>query len=158
MNKEIVMHASRESNEQTERRLRRVMARAELKVYEPAYCFEEFTDEGFPARANPEALALVRDGRVWSQLVRAEDAGGESFKIFGFHFAEGLDNSGFVGWLASHLKRRVGRGVFVVCGQNSARGGIFDYWGCPVEVADPVLKEIRSLRGEGREESSIAAL
>ncbi len=141
------MHVSRESAEQTEQRLYRVIARAEFEVYGHAFAFEEFAAGDFPARANPEALALVRDGQVWCQLVPAEGPDGELFKVFSFHFTEGLDNSGFVGWLASHLKQSVGTGVFVVCGRNDARGGIFDYWGCPVEVADPVLKEINSLRG-----------
>ena len=140
------MHVSHETPAQTERRLLQVIAWAEIKVYEQAYRFEEFADGDFPARAEREALALVRDEGVWSQLVRAGDSGGELFRVFSFHFPEGLDNSGFVGWLASHLKRRVGTGVFVVCGRNGARGGIFDYWGCPLEVADPVLKEIHSLR------------
>ena len=141
------MHVSRESAEQIERRLYRVIAQAELEVFEHAFAFEEFVAGDFPARANPEALALVRDGKVWSQLAPAGGPGRELFKVFSFHFPEGLDNSGFVGWLASQLKRSVGTGVFVVCGQNGARGGIFDYWGCPVDVADQVLKEINSLRG-----------
>ncbi len=140
------MHVSRESAEQTERRLYRVMAQAEFEVYERPFAFEEFAAGDFPAGANPAALALVRDGQVWSQLVPAERPDGELFKVFSFHFPEGLDNSGFVGWLASHLKRSVGTGVFVVCGQNGAGGGIFDYWGCPFEVSDLVLKEIHRLR------------
>ena len=61
------------------------------------------------------------------------------------HFDPALDNSGFVGWLASHLKAVLGTGVFVVCGQNGARGGIFDYWGCPIRVADAVFGEVRAL-------------
>jgi hypothetical protein len=36
--------------------------------------------------------------------------------------------------------------VFVVCGQNSTCGGIFDYWGAPLSVADQVLKEVKLLR------------
>ena len=44
-----------------------------------------------------------------------------------FHFPAGVDNSGFVGWLASHLKVVLGTGVLVVCGFNSQRGGVFDY-------------------------------
>ena len=140
------MYVSRESAEQTRQRLLRVIARAEFKVYEQAYVFEEFPFDDFSRKAKPEALAFIRDEQVWSQLVCAEDSDGELFRIFSFHFAEGLDNSGFVGWLASHLKQQVGTGVFVVCGQNSGRGGIFDYWGCPLEVADRVLEEIRSLR------------
>jgi len=69
--------------------------------------------------------------------------------VWRFHFPAGLDNSGFVGWLASHLKRQFGTGVVVICGQNSARGGIFDYWACPFAIADPVLAEIRALTGRG---------
>ncbi len=134
------------------------MAHAEFKVYEQAYVFEEFPLDDFTRKAKPEALAFVRDEQVWSQLVRAEGSDAEMFRIFSFHFAEGLDNSGFVGWLASHLKQRVGTGIFVVCGHNGARGGIFDYWGCPVEVADLVLKEIGRLRGGESEESTVAAL
>jgi len=56
-----------------------------------------------------------------------------------------LDNSGFVGWLATHMKRSLGTGVFVVCGQNSARGGIFDYWGCPYAIRDSFFREIEGL-------------
>ena len=142
------MYISHETAEQTAQRLLRVIARAEFKVYEGAFAFEEFAAEDFPARAKPEALALIRDERVWSQLVPARGPAGEVFQVFSFHFPEGVDNSGFVGWLASHLKRSVGTGVFVVCGQNGARGGIFDYWGCPAEVAGEVLKELRGLREE----------
>jgi hypothetical protein len=62
----------------------------------------------------------------------------------------GMDNSGFVGWLATEFKRRLGTGVFVVCGQNRDRGGIYDYWGCPVQVraqAAQVLDELRAGTG-----------
>ena len=68
--------------------------------------------------------------------------------IFSFHFDGCTDNSGFVGWLASHLKTKLGTGLFVTCGQNTKRGGIFDYWGCPSELEDKVLQEVRLLRGE----------
>jgi len=71
--------------------------------------------------------------------------------IFGFHFTPGLDNSGFVGWLAAHLKARLGTGVLVVCGQNSQRGGIFDYWGAPLSVSAKVIAEIRRLRACGND-------
>ncbi len=67
------------------------------------------------------------------------------FAIWRFHFPQGADNSGFVGWLATHLKTRIGTGVFVICGQNSNDGGIFDYWGCPWELRDSVLSEVRAL-------------
>ena len=55
-----------------------------------------------------------------------------------------------MGWLASHLKRVVGTGVFVVCGQNSKRGGIFEYWGVPAAVGPRALTEVRRLQGQKR--------
>lgn len=58
---------------------------------------------------------------------------------------------GFVGWLASHLKQRLGTGVFVVCGQNSTRGGIFDYWGSPYELGCDFVKEVEYLMDKGKQ-------
>lgn len=94
----------------------------------------------------------MRDDEVWSQLVPSTDPRQERFGLFRFHFSAGADNSGFVGWLASHLKRRFGTGVFVTCGQNQANGGIFDYWGVPETLAEPVFAELRQLvQGLGAE-------
>jgi len=136
---------SYETVEETDSRLRHVVRAAQLKVYERSYTFDEFALDKFPVAVDPEALALVRDDETWSQLVPHRGGTAEAFTIFRFHFLAGLDNSGFVGWLATHLKRRLGSGVFVVCGHNDARGGIFDYWGCPVEIREGLLAEIKNL-------------
>ncbi len=94
---------------------------------------------------NPNALALVRDQDIWSQLIPSNNDLSEQFVLFSFHFDGCADNSGFVGWLANHLKQVLGTGLFVTCGQNSSRGGIFDYWGCPAEIGPRVINEIRAL-------------
>ena len=141
------MHISEETPEQTATRLLDVIAKSEFEVFEGTYVFEEFPLDDFGTSASRDALALVRDSEVWSQLVPSTDTRKELFGVFGFHFESGADNSGFVGWLATHLKRELGTGLFVVCGQNSQRGGIFDYWGCPAELRGNVLKEITKLRG-----------
>lgn len=73
------------------------------------------------------------------------------FKVFSFHFKGCSDNSGVVGWLASHLKKALGSGVFVTCGQNSNQGGIFDYWGCPLELGSKAIEEVRLLINQGNE-------
>ncbi|MBB2974339.1 hypothetical protein FHU14_004891 [Mesorhizobium sp. RMAD-H1] len=73
------------------------------------------------------------------------DEEAELFIIWRFHFAEGDDNSGFVGWLANHLKEKFGTGAFVVCCQNSRRAGIFDCWGCPAILGANVVSEISKL-------------
>lgn len=142
------MHVSRETDAETDARLRRVIARAEFVAYEGAFAFLESPAADISA-ARPDALAVVRDDEVCSQLVPlapAEARGAEAFALFRFHFPAGVDNSGFVGWLASRLKRELGTGVFVVCGQNSRRGGIFDYWGCPVALRSEVRRVVETLR------------
>jgi hypothetical protein len=80
--------------------------------------------------------------------VPSEDLTKERFKIIRFYFKEALDNSGFIGWLASHLKHKIGTGVFVICGQNRGHGGIYDYWGYPLDAAESVIEEIQNLVGE----------
>lgn len=146
------MYVSHETPAQTEQRLLSVIATARLRICGGPYIFREWP----LARAAPQifqspgALAFVRDEDVWSALVPDDGSGQEQFGVFSFHFEPGLDNSGFVGWLASRLKRRCGTGVFVVCGQNSARGGIFDYWGCPLSLRDEVMGELHGLIAEGR--------
>lgn len=140
------MDVSHETPEQTHQRLQIVIARADWHILDGTYTFEELASADVPRLVAPDALAFVRDDKVWSQLVPCADQERDLYTIFRFHFPDGLDNSGFVGWLASHLKTRLGTGVFVVCGQNSARGGIFDYWGCPAAVGDDVLTEIKRLR------------
>ena len=76
----------------------------------------------------------------------SSDNSKELFTIFSFHFNNGEDNSGFVGWFASYLKQKLGTGVFVTYGQNSNRGGIFDYWGCPSELGRKAIEEVQFLR------------
>ena len=129
------MYISQETPEQTKDRLLKVIKAAEISFLEGTFAFEEFAAGDLTRRIRADALALVRDGEAWSQLVRSEDASTELFSVFSFHFSENLDNSGFVGWLATYLKEKLGTGVFVICGQNSNRGGIFDYWGCPFELS-----------------------
>jgi len=147
------VHVSRETEAETDARLRRVIALADFVAYDGAFAFVESPAAGHPAAVRADALALVRDDDVWSQLVPAVGVGAEhaadACALFRFHFPSGVDNSGFVGWLASRLKRELGTGVFVICGQNSGRGGIFDYWGCPLELRDDVLRVIERLRAEG---------
>ena len=144
------MHISRETTEQTRSRLLRVIARAEFTALEGTYAFEEFPLSELPRRIRADARALVRDDETWSQLVPCQDTSTELFCVFGFRFTAGTDNSGFVGWLATRLKEELGTGVFVVCGQNSGRGGIFDYWGCPARLGPEVRGFIEDLMRQGK--------
>jgi hypothetical protein len=135
-----------ETSAEVEARIRRVLKQAELEVFDRPYCFREFALADFPAAVASDALALVRDQQTWSQLVPYDEGGAdESFALFSFHFKAGLDNSGFVGWLASHFKKKFGTGVFVICGYSAERGGIYDYWGCPALLVDKISEELRSL-------------
>lgn len=138
------MHISKETAQQTQNRLLKVIKESNFQVLLGEYYFKEFTPSNFTIYN--DALAFIKDEDTWSCLIPAEDDRTEKFKIFSFHFIEGLDNSGFVGWLATELKKEFGTGVFVICGKNSSKGGIFDYWGCPVEVAEKVFNHIHELR------------
>jgi Family of unknown function (DUF6196) len=140
-----MVNISQEKPHEIESRLRRVIQETRLTVYDDPFAFEEFSLTAFKERADLAALALVRDDEVWSQLVKAVPNSPEPFAIWRFHFSHGADNSGFVGWLATHLKKCFGTGVFVICGQNSNDGGIFDYWGCPWELRESVLDEVSAL-------------
>jgi hypothetical protein len=139
------MHISQETQPQTEDRLRQVISRATLVWHEGSYAFREYPASTFPLQEVSGALAFVRDHDVWSVLARSDDDSVERFSLFSFHFSEGLDNSGFVGWLATLLKRELGTGVFVVCGQNQGCGGIFDYWGVPLKLASQAKESITAL-------------
>lgn len=145
------MYISKETTEQTEKRLLKVLSRAELTVFDGPYIFEEFPINALNSKINNAALALVRDEEIWSQLVPCQDTARELFTIISFHFPSGLDNSGFVGWLATHMKQKLGTGVFVTCGQNSSKGGIFDNWGCPYEIGEAFIEEIGSLIQKGKQ-------
>jgi len=137
------MYISNETPLQTEDRLNKVIRSADFKLFERDYYFKETPLEEF--QVEKEALAMVRDNLIWSFLIPATSTKTENFLIFSFHFREGLDNSGFVGWLASKIKKELGAGVFVVCGQNSGNGGIFDYWGVPLAIAKEVIDLVAGL-------------
>ncbi|MDR5589024.1 DUF6196 family protein [Christiangramia sp. SM2212] len=137
------MYISKETPKETDLRLKKVLKKSRFKVFEKSYYFNEIPVEKF--EFNEKALAFVRDNDVWSQLIPVDKKGNEEFRIFSFHFEKDLDNSGFVGWLATKIKDDLGSDVFVVCGQNSNQGGIFDYWGCPIEVSDEVIIYIKNL-------------
>ncbi|MFB4302618.1 DUF6196 family protein [Actinomadura sp. NTSP31] len=153
-----MVSVSMETAEQTEERLRRVIARAELVVHDGVWCFEESPADQPPA-LTPETLAVVRDQESWSRLVplTQQDDAIERFGIFSFHFIDQVDNSGFVGWLATRLKAELGTGVFVVCGSNRARGGIYDYWGCPIDLLAQAVTVVETLRARGRDSEADGA-
>ena len=62
------MDISHESPNETEQRLRRVIANADLYVFPDDYTFVERDIESFPAILASRAIALVRDRDVWSAL------------------------------------------------------------------------------------------
>jgi Family of unknown function (DUF6196) len=140
-----LVNISKETESEMSTRLERIIRDSRLTVYTGNYVFEEFPIDEFKCRVNENALAIVRDDQVWSQLIESQNPASENFAMWRFHFPIGADNSGFVGWLATHLKVLFGTGVFVVCGQNSNDGGIFDYWGCPLELKEQIFGELRRL-------------
>lgn len=140
------MHVRHETAAQIHHRLTRVIAAAEVRVLKGIYAYTEYPASAFPADRAGVALAFVRDDEVWSVLGPARGDEPELLGMMAFHFPPNVDNSGFVGWLASHLKATFGMGIVVVCGSNSARGGIFDYYGVPLAMLDQAVAAVQSLR------------
>lgn len=126
---------------ESEARLRAVLRATDIEHLPGVWCFRRFTG------APPEgAVATARDADGWCALVPAAGEVPEPFGLTLSTFPPGIDNSGYVGWLSTAVKQRTGSGVFVVCGDNPARGGIFDYLGYPLEAAGAVRTLIDDLR------------
>jgi len=140
-----MLHIKKETVEQTNKRLISVISSCQFEVCRGFYIYHEFSSSSFLAHFRIDALAVVRDKDTWSQLIPSKEKSTELYKVFSFHFKRGIDNSGFVGWLASYLKHKIGTGVFVVCGFDSQQGGFYDYWGCPAEISDKVIYEVNKL-------------
>ena len=133
---------SHERRVESERRLRAVLRSAEHVHLDGAWCFRRLAGATPPA----EALATVKDVDGWCALMPATEESGERFGVTLTTFASEIENSGYVGWIATLIRERLGSGVFVICGDNPQRGGIFDYLGYPLEVADAVRALIEELR------------
>ena len=114
---------------------------AELVHLDGAWCFQRIT--GY---APAGAVATVRDADGWCALMPATEHATDRFGVTMTTFAPELENSGYVGWLATAIKQRLGSGVFVICGDNPRRGGIFDYLGYPAEMSDAVRALMDELR------------
>jgi hypothetical protein len=154
------MHITPEIPTQTEWRLRRVAAAMHVEVLDGAWWYDEFSVEEFRGRARPDAIAMVRDGDSWCQLVPVKpgDSPREPLRIWCCHFPEGIANSGFIGWFATRVKERTRSRMVVICGQNRRRGGIYDYGGCPLSAAGAVIAELRNLSAGVRSVRSTDAL
>ncbi|GAB2491680.1 DUF6196 family protein [Nocardiopsis aegyptia] len=126
---------------ESEARLRQVLRDTDIEHLPGDWCFRRFT--GAPP---PEALATVRDADGWCALTPADGGAAEPFGLTLSTFPPGIDNSGYIGWVSTTVKERTGSGVFVVCGDNPRRGGVFDYLGYPAEAADAVRAVLDDLR------------
>jgi Family of unknown function (DUF6196) len=124
---------SQERPVESERRLRAVLRAAELQHLEGTWCFKRITGD-----APAGAIATVRDVDGWCALVPTNEDATERFALTLTTFSPRIENSGYVGWIATAVKQRLGSGVFVVCSDNPERGGIFDYLGYPAKIANSV--------------------
>ena len=147
-----------------EARLLQVIAQAQFDVLTADYAWRSMGANEAPQQ---EAIACVRDGNQWYQFAPAAvDASAQCYRVVSFHFKEGFDASGFVAWLAGHLKRSAGTGSVVICGKDQrdtpglfrASLGVFDYWCCSVVSGDRFVAVIQSLRATGARQASASDL
>jgi hypothetical protein len=130
----------------SEARLRAVMRQSTVDWLPGTWVFRE----GLEAETTDTvttAIAKVSDeGRVSALVPGRSD--GEVFEVFRVVLPAGVDDSGFVGWFASAIKAATGSGVFVVCGYDEQRGGIYDYYGVPRRAARDVRAVVDALSRE----------
>jgi hypothetical protein len=143
-----MVNISYETPEETRTRLRAVLAEAVFNVLPGHWSYHEHPAGSVP-QLSADALALVRDEESWSVLEPSQGDEVEVFGVFSFHFPAATDNSGFVGWLAGEFKDHLGTGVAVLCGYNSAQGGVYDYWLVPAQLLGEAEAHVRSLAAEG---------
>ena len=143
-----------ESTEQMHERLSGVIAASRFEALSQPYAWQQVSKlSQLPATA----LAAVRDGSTWYALAAATPESMGAYRMLVFHFAEGMNASGFVAWLAGIIKQEVGTGVMVVCGFDARATpalwqtslGLFDYWGCPWGQGDEVIALVERLRRAG---------
>lgn len=139
-----MVNVSKEAESETQHRLALVLGRSRIRYLAEPYCFIEWPL--YQGMGNdPRHLALVRDDAVWSALTPANGQGEASLFVWSIEFPEGQDNCGFVGWWATSLKIALGTGVVVICGFNSQRGRVFDYWACPWHLRTEAASHIQAL-------------
>jgi hypothetical protein len=139
-----------ETDSEMHDRLCGVLVAARFEVLREPHAWQAIGDASLPATA----VAAVRDGSAWYALTPVGDGIAGAYRILMFHFAEGTNASGFVAWLAALMKKEAGTGAMVVCGFDARASaalwqtslGLFDYWGCPWDRGEDVVKLIERLR------------
>ncbi|MCG8490415.1 MAG: hypothetical protein MI743_02265 [Sneathiellales bacterium] len=150
---------TQETDDVFEKRLCRVIAKAETTFYETDFAWRRM-EEGHSPSVN--ALACVADNGTWFEFVPTETSDIQgNFRVVLFKFAEnGPSAIGFVAWIHSHLRKMGRTGAIVICGKDTRNSddlhricqGALDYWACPVGASgDRFLDVIHTLIGRGRD-------
>jgi len=135
-----------ETYEEQNQRLMEALSNSDVNFLSGSYDYEEFNATELDLKFNVNALALIRDGSRWSQLVNVDEG---SFSVFSIHF-NGVDNvNGFVGWFASFLKHKFNIGLIVLVGSNSLKKGVYDYYGVPIARIAEVEREMALMSKKG---------
>ncbi len=128
----------------TEARLRGVFRQSAVEWLPGLWAFVEGED----VLGREDSIAEIRDEGRLSALCPTLNAA-ERFGVLRVVLPRGADDSGFVGWLASRVKAETGSGLFVICGQDAGRGGIFDFYGVPEAAIGEVCSVLERSRSIG---------
>jgi hypothetical protein len=145
-----------ESSEEMHQRLLRLTAASRMEVMPEEYGWLPMDSGNAPS---PVAIACVRDGSVWNQLLPVSTMHpGPRMCVVSFHFPADISGAGFIAWLATWLKREADTGVVVIGGKdgNPSEGldrgsfGVFDYWCCDAANRSRFVDAIERLMAQGR--------
>ena len=126
-----------------EARLRGALASGETRILNEPYVWEAVD------RPDERAVALVRCGQSWCQLVPASpsDASHKSVLI-SVEFQDDAHVEGFIEWFATQLRRRVSPLISVVAGVSGRAP--FAYFAVPETVRSQLTRELDILTSPPR--------
>ncbi len=125
------MHIQTESPAATDTRLSRVLRDSDVHSLPGEWRFAEFAHADFATSLHPEALALIRDGNRWRQLVPADLATVERLTLLVHPLRARHRHSGFVGWLATLISSTPAAASSSSAARTPSVAARFDYWCAP---------------------------
>jgi hypothetical protein len=131
-----------ETNSKLIERLYYVLKQSEFVEFDELYYFKQF--EETPNLEN-NALSYIRNGNYWTGLIEAEDDRTENYKIFCFKVNTTSNNSGFLGWMATEIKKKLGISIIVFCSHCPTTDKDILYIGCSSLYGNQVKNFIETL-------------
>ncbi|MEB3245755.1 MAG: DUF6196 family protein [Vampirovibrionales bacterium] len=123
------VYISKETATQTEARLKALLPKVAFQWLDSPH---QYDTQMQPLAQNQALAQLVTPSGALEALQPCDATQSDALAIALLTFPSGHDNSGFVGWFASQLKKATGSGLVVISGAHH------DYFGFPWQAKDAI--------------------